>query len=127
VEAPPCRPPDDGLDPPRRVACHYRTPQCPRPRRRIEKQAGRSPTATTTCTGSSSPPTSSASPRRGSSMLPAPPSLGRTARASPGVARRSPRSRPDPVARKNRARDDPVVGCGPPARLWGPERWRRRT
>ena len=31
VEAPPCRPPDDGLDPPRRVACHYRTPQCPRP------------------------------------------------------------------------------------------------
>jgi len=72
VEAPPCRPPDDGLDPPRRVACHYRTPQCPRPRRRIEKQAGRSPTATTTCTGSSSPPTSSASPRRGPSMLPAP-------------------------------------------------------
>jgi hypothetical protein len=71
MKAPPSRPRDDGLDPLRRVASHFRTPQCPRPRRRIEKQAGRSATATTTCTGSRSPPSSPASPRRGSSMLPA--------------------------------------------------------
>lgn len=46
-------------------------PQCPRPRRRIDKKSGRSATATTTCTGSNSPLSTSASPRRGSSMLPA--------------------------------------------------------
>ena len=69
MEAPPSRPRDDGLDPLRRVACHFRTPQCPRPRRRIEKQAGRSATATTTCTGSRSPPSGSAAPRWGASML----------------------------------------------------------
>ena len=31
VEAPPSRPGDDGLDPPRRVACHHRTPAIPAP------------------------------------------------------------------------------------------------
>ncbi len=46
-------------------------PQCPRPRRRIDEKAGRSATATTRCTGSNSPLSTSASPRRGSSMLPA--------------------------------------------------------
>ena len=102
MEAPPSRPRDDGLDPLRRVACHFRTPQCPRPRRRIEKQAGRSATATTTCTGGSSPPSGSAAPRRGSSMLPArvrPSAVLPDDGASPEGARHSPRSRPDAARR----------------------------
>jgi hypothetical protein len=58
MEAPPSRPRDDGLDPPRRVACHYRTPAVPAPKARIETKAGRSAMTTATCTGGNarSPP-----------------------------------------------------------------------
>jgi hypothetical protein len=58
VEAPPSRPRDDGLDPPRRAACHYRTPAVPAPKARIETKAGRSAMTTATCTGGNarSPP-----------------------------------------------------------------------
>ena len=52
VETPPSRPYDDGLDPPRRVACHRRTPALPAPEARIETKAGRSAMTAETGTGS---------------------------------------------------------------------------
>ena len=52
VEAPPSRPRDDGLDPPRRVACQNRAPAVLAPQSRIETKAGRSAMTATTCTGS---------------------------------------------------------------------------
>src|SRR5450756_3003328 len=68
-------------------------PQCPRPRRRIEKKACRSATATTTCTGSNSPIANAAFPFRShSSMTPGTgrPSAGRPARRNPAWRLRRP-------------------------------------
>ena len=71
VEAPPSRPRDDGLDPPRRVGCHHRTPAVPAPQAPDRYEGRPQRDDRRDVHGKQRPLSTSASPRRGSSMLPA--------------------------------------------------------